>query len=74
LTPIDSNHTRLRFVHHLDQEAKSEEVGPGWEYYLDALVAAMDGNPMPSFDDYWPSLASAYADRTSPESSPNSLA
>ncbi len=74
LTPIDSNRTRLRFVHHLDEEAKSEEVGPGWEYYLDALVAAMDGNPMPSFDDYWPSLASAYADRTSPESSPNSLA
>lgn len=74
LTPIDSNRTRLRFVHHLDEEAKSEEVGPGWEYYLDALVAAMDGNPMPSFEDYWPSLASAYADRTSPESSPNSLA
>ena len=70
LTPIDSNHTRLRFVHHLDEEAKSEEVGPGWEYYLDALVAAMDGNPMPSFDDYWPSLASAYADGTSAGSSP----
>lgn len=65
LTPIDSNHTRLRFVHHLDEGVKSEEVGPGWEYYLDALVAAMDGNPMPSFDDYWPSLASAYADGTS---------
>ena len=38
LTPIDSNHTRLRAAH-LDEEAKSEEVGPGWEYYLDALVA-----------------------------------
>ena len=36
LTPIDANHTRLRFVHHLDEKAKSEEVGPGWEYYLDA--------------------------------------
>jgi uncharacterized protein YndB with AHSA1/START domain len=70
LTPIDSNHTRLRFVHHLDEGVKSEEVGPGWEYYLDALVAAMDGNPMPSFDDYWPSLASAYADGTSAGSSP----
>ncbi|HEX6759954.1 MAG TPA: SRPBCC family protein [Propionibacteriaceae bacterium] len=69
LTPIDSNHTRLGFVHHLDEEAKSEEVGPGWEYYLDRLVAAMCGNPMPDFDDYWPSLAAAYADRTSdPES------
>ena len=62
LTPIDSNHTRLRFVHHLDEEAKSEEVGPGWEYYLDALTAAMTSNPMPDFNDYWPSLASAYTD------------
>ena len=70
LTPIDSNYTRLRFVHHLDEEAKSEEVGPGWEYYLDALVATTDGKPMPSFDDYWPSLASAYADGTSAGSSP----
>ena len=66
LTPIDSNHTRLRFVHHLDEEAKSEEVGPGWEYYLDALTAAMNGNPMPDFNDYWPSLSSAYADRPMP--------
>ena len=62
LTPIDSEHTRLRFVHHLDEEANSEEIGPGWEYYLDALVAAMNDKPMPNFDDYWPSLASAYAD------------
>jgi uncharacterized protein YndB with AHSA1/START domain len=65
LTPIDSNHTRLRFVHHLDDEAKSAEIGPGWEYYLDALDAAMTGNSMPDFNDYWPSLAAAYADQTS---------
>jgi uncharacterized protein YndB with AHSA1/START domain len=65
LTPIDPNRTRLLFVHHLDEEAKPEEVGPGWEYYLDRLVAAMNGNPMPDFNDYWPSLSSAYADRTS---------
>jgi hypothetical protein len=48
-------------VHHLDTEANSEEIGPGWEYYLDRLIAAMNGNPMPDFDDYWPNLASAYA-------------
>jgi uncharacterized protein YndB with AHSA1/START domain len=62
LTPIDANHSRLRFVHHLDEKANSAEIGPGWEYYLDRLVAAMNGDPMPDFDDYWPSLASAYAD------------
>jgi uncharacterized protein YndB with AHSA1/START domain len=72
LTPIDSDHTRLVFVHHLDKAANSEEIGPGWEYYLDALVAAMNGNPMPDWDDYWPDLAAAYADpRSAPESSPD---
>ncbi len=63
LTPIDADHTRLRFVHHLDDRTNSEEVGPGWEYYLDRLLAALNGGPMPDFADYWPSLASAYADR-----------
>ncbi len=62
LTPIDPQHTRLRFVHHLDDEANAGEIGPGWEYYLDRLVATMTGDPMPDFDDYWPSQASAYQD------------
>ena len=62
LTPLGSDQTRLRFVHHLDEEANPEEVGPGWEYYLDRLVAAMTGSDMPDFDDYWPSLASAYGE------------
>jgi hypothetical protein len=57
--PRHDNHRRR---HHLDEQANSEEIGPGWEYYLDALVAAMNDNPLPNFDDYWPSLASAYAD------------
>ena len=29
-------------------------VGPGWEYYLDLLVASRDGTPQPSFDEYYP--------------------
>lgn len=64
LTPVDSSHTRLHFVHHLDEEANPEEVGPGWEYYLDRLLAAMSSTPLPEFDDYWPSMSSAYAGRT----------
>jgi len=32
------------------------EVGPGWEYYLDALVASRDGQPAPDFDDYYPAM------------------
>ena len=61
LTPIDGNSSRLRFVHHLDDQANPEEVGPGWEFYLDRLVASMDGSPTPEWDDYWPSLSAAYA-------------
>jgi hypothetical protein len=35
----------------------------------------MTGDPMPDWNDYWPSLSSAYADRTSaPESSPDPVA
>jgi uncharacterized protein YndB with AHSA1/START domain len=72
LTPIDASHTRLRFVHHLDEKDNVNEVGPGWEYYLDALVAAMNDHPMPDWDDYWPSLSVAYADANQaiPETSP----
>ncbi len=69
LTPIDASHTRLRFVHHLDDAANAQEIGPGWEYYLDRLVCAMKAEPMPDFDDYWPSLGAAYADG-SPASEP----
>jgi hypothetical protein len=30
------------------------ELGPGWEYYLDALVASREGQPLPKFDAYYP--------------------
>ena len=30
------------------------EVGPGWEYYLDMLVAAREGASLPKFDTYYP--------------------
>jgi uncharacterized protein YndB with AHSA1/START domain len=48
--------TTLEFVHHLAPEAPAGEVGPGWEYYLDRLVASRDGTEMPDFDDYYPGM------------------
>jgi uncharacterized protein YndB with AHSA1/START domain len=48
--------TELRFTQHLAGTGAVGEVGPGWEYYLDALVASRDGEPMPSFDDYYPAM------------------
>ncbi len=47
--------TTLTFVQHLDDAKIVGDVGPGWEYYLDMLVAARAGAPKPSFDDYYPS-------------------
>ncbi|ONI86830.1 ATPase [Saccharothrix sp. ALI-22-I] len=47
--------TELRLIHHLATEQGIGEVGPGWEYYLDMLTASRTGNPLPAFDDYYPS-------------------
>jgi uncharacterized protein YndB with AHSA1/START domain len=52
--------TELRLVHHLDTTGAVGEMGPGWEYYLDMLVAARDGRPAPSFDDYYPAMKPYY--------------
>jgi uncharacterized protein YndB with AHSA1/START domain len=30
------------------------QVGPGWEYYLDQLVASLRDAPLPKFRDYYP--------------------
>ena len=48
--------TELRLVHHLDSEDAVGEVGAGWEYYLDMLVAAHDGSSRPDFDDFYPAM------------------
>jgi len=36
------------------------QVGPGWEYYLDRLLAARAGSAMPEWDDYFPSQVPYY--------------
>ena len=50
----------LEFVHHLSPEAQVGDVGPGWEFYLDRLVASVVGDPLPEFDDYHPSQVAYY--------------
>jgi hypothetical protein len=52
--------TTLRLTHHLDDSADPASTGPGWEYYLDRLVAARDGTPMPEWDDYYPAQKAYY--------------
>ena len=46
--------TELTFVHHLPGLDGAAQFGPGWEYYLDMLVAARGGTRAPDFADYDP--------------------
>lgn len=48
--------TELRFTQHMTDTGGVGEMGPGWEYYLDALVASRAGQPQPNFDDYYPAM------------------
>jgi uncharacterized protein YndB with AHSA1/START domain len=48
--------TELRFTQHLTDPQGVGEIGPGWEYYLDALVASRDDRPAPQWDDYYPAM------------------
>jgi hypothetical protein len=41
-------------VQHLSDRKLAGDVGPGWEYYLDMLVAVGEGKALPSFEDYYP--------------------
>jgi uncharacterized protein YndB with AHSA1/START domain len=52
--------TEMRFTHHLDEKTNVGDVGPGWEYYLDNLVASRDGTTMPDFNHYYPSQKAYY--------------
>jgi uncharacterized protein YndB with AHSA1/START domain len=52
--------TELRLTHHLDATMPVGDVGPGWEYYLDNLVASRDDSPLPGFGDYYPSQKGYY--------------
>lgn len=52
--------TQLDFVQHLTETSQVENVGPGWEYYLDMLVVSREGGPAPSFDDYYPAQKEYY--------------
>ena len=49
-----SGTTELRFTHHLEEKTDVGSFGPGWEFYLDNLVASRTGAPAPDFSDYYP--------------------
>jgi uncharacterized protein YndB with AHSA1/START domain len=44
----------LEFTQHDIDRAMVGEMGPGWEYYLDNLVASRSDAALPKFDSYYP--------------------
>lgn len=54
--------TTLRFGQRLSPQDDIGSIGPGWEYYLDRLVAAREGRDAASivWDDYFPALQPHY--------------
>jgi uncharacterized protein YndB with AHSA1/START domain len=52
--------TTLEFVHHHINKNAIGELGAGWEYYLDMLVAAREQRTLPNFNDYYPSQKSYF--------------
>jgi len=51
---VTSDGCELEFVQHAIDRAKVGDVGPGWEYYLDCLVASREDQPLPAFESYYP--------------------
>ena len=54
--------TTLLFAQRMADPELASSVGPGWDYYLDRLVAAESGQPVDGvvWDDYYPALAEHY--------------
>ena len=59
------DHTELTFVQHRENTDGAGDIGPGWEYYLDNLVASREGWALPTFEDYYPAMQPYYLDQAS---------
>ena len=54
--------TTLTFAQVMSDPDLAENVGPGWDYYLDRLVAVHDGQGVDTvvWDDYYPAMSDHY--------------
>jgi uncharacterized protein YndB with AHSA1/START domain len=57
----DGDRTTVTLIQHMHDAEGLGEIGPGWEYYLDMLIASRDGLTLPNFDDYYPSQQEYYS-------------
>ncbi|MEJ3405302.1 SRPBCC domain-containing protein [Rathayibacter sp. YIM 133350] len=52
--------TTLTLGQRLTSAAEAKTIGPGWDYYLDRLIAAREGRPHPDWSHYYPAHADYY--------------
>lgn len=50
----------VTLIHRLDDVSGVGDIGPGWEFYLDRLAAAVDGSASLPFDAYYPAQREHY--------------
>jgi hypothetical protein len=55
-----SGHTTVTFAQRLRSLKDDASIGVGWDYYLDRLIAARSGKPMPDWNDYYPAMLEHY--------------
>jgi uncharacterized protein YndB with AHSA1/START domain len=58
--------TTLTFGQRLHSASEAASVGPYWDYYLDRLVAARTGQPLPERERYSPAHALYYSELIMP--------
>ncbi len=58
--------TTLTFGQRVKDGFDAASIGPGWDYYLDRLIAARAGADLPVWDTYYPEFAPHYRELTVP--------
>nr|WP_255182903.1 SRPBCC domain-containing protein [Rhodococcus sp. 15-649-1-2] len=56
--------TTVTLIHHRESTDGVGEIGPGWEYYLDLLIASRTGAELPTFEEYYPAQKGYYESLT----------
>ena len=56
--------TTVTLIHHRESTDGVGEIGPGWEYYLDMLIASRTGAEQPTFEEYYPAQKEYYESLT----------
>lgn len=58
--------TTLTLGQRVKDGSDAASIGPGWDYYLDRLIAARSGADMPEWDTYYPGFSPHYLELAIP--------